>query len=132
MPRDVGGVWRDNTYPGVACDIPSHLYSLSYAPNPDWARTFAGGTEIGALHPRGRRRARRLEARFRFGQELLDARWDDERQRWSISTTDLELTADLLVDAAGPLTEPQIPEIPGWRASTARSFTPPAGTTTTT
>jgi cation diffusion facilitator CzcD-associated flavoprotein CzcO len=109
---DVGGVWRDNTYPGVACDIPSHLYSFSYAPNPEWSRTFAGGAQIGS-YIRAVAEEHGVLDRFRFGQELLDASWDDERQRWSISTTDLELTADVLVDAAGPLTEPRIPSIPG-------------------
>jgi cation diffusion facilitator CzcD-associated flavoprotein CzcO len=109
---DVGGVWRDNTYPGVACDIPSHLYSFSYAPNPDWARTFADG---GQIHDYIKRVAadRGLDDHLEFGQELRRARWDAARQRWSIRTTDLELTADVLVDAAGPLTEPQTPDIPG-------------------
>jgi cation diffusion facilitator CzcD-associated flavoprotein CzcO len=109
---DVGGVWRDNTYPGVACDIPSHLYSLSYAPNPAWSRTFAGGSQISA-YVRAIAEEHDVLDSFRFGQELLEARWDDEHQHWSISTTDLDLTADIVVDAAGPLTEPQVPDIPG-------------------
>ncbi len=109
---DVGGVWRDNTYPGVACDIPSHLYSYSDAPNPDWGRTFAPG---GQIHDyiKGVAADHDLCDQLEYGQELLEARWDEARQRWSISTTGLELTADLLVDAAGPLTEPQAPDIPG-------------------
>jgi cation diffusion facilitator CzcD-associated flavoprotein CzcO len=109
---DVGGVWRDNTYPGVACDIPSQLYSYRDAPNSQWEHTFARG---GQIHDyiRGVVAGRELDAHMRFGQELVDASWDDDRQCWSISTTDLELRADVLVDAAGPLTEPQIPDIPG-------------------
>jgi cation diffusion facilitator CzcD-associated flavoprotein CzcO len=109
---DVGGVWRDNTYPGVACDIPSHLYSFSHAPNPDWGHTFAPGEQI---HDYIKRVAadHDLGDQLKFGHELLEARWDEYRQRWSISTTDLELTADVLVDASGPLTEPQAPDIPG-------------------
>ena len=67
-----------------------------------------------------------------FGQELLNAGWDEEHQRWSISTSDLELTADLLVDAAGPLTEPQLPAVPALESFPARCFTPPAGTMTMT
>jgi cation diffusion facilitator CzcD-associated flavoprotein CzcO len=118
---DVGGVWRDNTYPGVACDIPSHLYSYSYAPNAEWSRTFADGGQIGA-YIRAVASEHGVLERFRFGQELLDASWDDERQRWSISTTDLALTADLLVDAAGPLTEPQFPEIPGLEGFPGKVF----------
>ena len=109
---DVGGVWRDNTYPGVACDIPSHLYSFSTRLTPTWSRTFAGGDQIRATSARSPK-STEYSAALRFGQELLDARWDDERQRWSISTTDLELTADLVVDACGPLTEPQVPDIHG-------------------
>jgi cation diffusion facilitator CzcD-associated flavoprotein CzcO len=110
--NDVGGVWRDNTYPGVACDIPSHLYSFSHAPNPDWKRTFAAG---GQIHDYIKRVAsdHELGDQLRFGQELLDARWDDDRQQWSIHTTDLQLSAEVLVDATGPLTEPQAPDIPG-------------------
>lgn len=109
---DVGGVWRDNTYPGVACDIPSQLYSFSHAPNSQWERTFARGGQIhgyiqSVVAEHG------LEAYLRFGQELLDASWDEVARRWRVSTTDLELTADVVVDACGPLTEPQIPDIPG-------------------
>jgi cation diffusion facilitator CzcD-associated flavoprotein CzcO len=109
---DVGGVWRDNTYPGVACDIPSHLYSFSHAPNPDWAHTFAAGEQIHD-YIKGIAADQHLGEQLEFAQELLEARWDEDRQRWSISTTDLELTADVLVDGAGPLTEPRAPDIPG-------------------
>ncbi len=118
---DVGGVWRDNTYPGVACDIPSHLYSFSYAPNPDWSRTFADGSQI-AAYIRAVAEEHGVLDRFRFGQELLDASWDDEHQRWSVSTTDLELTADIVVDACGPLTEPQMPSIPGLEGFPGKVF----------
>jgi cation diffusion facilitator CzcD-associated flavoprotein CzcO len=109
---EVGGVWRDNTYPGAACDIPSQLYSYSHAPNSQWEHTFARGGQIHG-YIRGVVADQGLDAHLRFGQELLDASWDDDAQRWSISTTDLTLTADVLIDAAGPLTEPQIPDIPG-------------------
>jgi cation diffusion facilitator CzcD-associated flavoprotein CzcO len=109
---DVGGVWRDNTYPGVACDIPSHLYSFSREPNPGWARTFAGGGQIGS-YIRAVAEKHAVLDRFHFGQELTSARWDDAAQHWIISTTGLELTANILVDATGPLTEPQLPSIPG-------------------
>ena len=109
---DVGGVWRDNTYPGIACDVPSHLYSLSSAPNSQWRHTFARGQEI-HRYIQAVAAEHGLEAQLHFGQELLDASWDDERQFWSITTTDLELTADLVIDATGPLTEPKVPEIEG-------------------
>ncbi|HXO06887.1 MAG TPA: NAD(P)/FAD-dependent oxidoreductase [Solirubrobacteraceae bacterium] len=109
---DVGGVWRDNTYPGVACDIPSHLYSFSHTPNPDWGHTFAPGEQIHD-YIKGVAANHDLGDQLEFGEELLEARWDEDRQRWSISTTNLELTAEVLVDGAGPLTEPQAPNIPG-------------------
>lgn len=109
---DVGGVWRDNTYPGVACDVPSHLYSYSFAPNHGWKHTFARGREIHS-YIRAVVAEHGLESHLRFGQELLDASWDEVRQCWAITTTGLELTADLLIDATGPLTEPQIPDIKG-------------------
>jgi cation diffusion facilitator CzcD-associated flavoprotein CzcO len=108
----VGGVWRDNTYPGVACDIPSQLYSYASAPNSQWEHTFARGSQIrdyiaavAAEHGLG--------AQLSFGEELIDATWDAEQACWSIHTTSFDLTADVLVDATGPLTEPQIPDIPG-------------------
>ncbi|MCU0258588.1 MAG: NAD(P)-binding protein, partial [Solirubrobacteraceae bacterium] len=70
----VGGVWRDNTYPGIACDIPSHLYSLSFAPNPDWPRTFSDGAQIWDYEQRVARDLR-LAERTWLGEELLEARW---------------------------------------------------------
>ena len=74
---DVGGVWRDNTYPGVACDIPSQLYSYSHAPNSQWEHTFARGRQIHG-YIRGVVAEHGLDDHLRFGQELLDASWDDE------------------------------------------------------
>jgi cation diffusion facilitator CzcD-associated flavoprotein CzcO len=108
----VGGVWRDNTYPGIACDIPSHLYSLSFAPNPDWERTFSTGRQIWEYEQRVARDLR-LEDCTRFGEELLEARWDAGRARWRLRTTTLELTADVVIDGSGVLFEPSFPQIPG-------------------
>jgi cation diffusion facilitator CzcD-associated flavoprotein CzcO len=79
---DVGGVWRDNTYPGIACDIPSKFYSLSFAPNPDWRHTFSRGPEI-AQYARQVTDDHGVRFHIRFGQELLDASWDDEQQHWT-------------------------------------------------
>jgi len=108
----VGGTWRDNSYPGCACDVPSHLYSFSFAPEPDWPRTFSGQPHIRAYLERvtdefGLRR------HIRFDTELLSARWDGDSARWELSTSTGELTADVLIAAGGPLSEPQIPDIPG-------------------
>ncbi len=110
--REVGGVWRENTYPGIACDIPSHLYSLSFAPNPDWERTFSSGKQIWEYEERVARDLN-LAERTCFGEELTDARWDAERCVWQLRTTTMQLTADVVVDGTGVLTDPVYPDIPG-------------------
>ena len=110
--RSVGGVWRENTYPGAACDVPSHLYSLSFAPNPDWDRSFSGGAQIkgyleGVVERGG------LAPWIRLGEELRDAAWDDDAGVWRITTTRGRMSADVLVACGGPLTEPDYPGVPG-------------------
>ena len=109
---DVGGVWRDNTYPGCACDVQSHLYSFSFAPNPGWTRRYSPQAEIqGYLRACVDRFA--LRPYLRLSEELIDAKWDAAAQRWHLRTSRGELTADLLVAAAGALSEPSIPRVPG-------------------
>ena len=109
---DVGGTWRDNTYPGAACDVPSQLYSFSFAPNPEWSRSFSPQPEIQRYIQRVAREYGVLD-RFRFGCRLEEARWDDEEQRWHLRTTLGSLTADVLVSAAGALSDPKLPDIDG-------------------
>ena len=109
---DVGGTWRENTYPGVACDVPSHVYSLSFAPNPGWTRTYSEGGEIWA-YLRDVARRHGLYERIRFGCELLEAAWDEDARRWRLATSQEPLTADVVVSATGPLHEPAIPDLPG-------------------
>ena len=108
----VGGTWRDNTYPGCACDVPSHLYSFSFAPNPDWPRSFSGQPHIRAYLEQVTDTFD-LRPHIRFNAEVLALRWDPERLRWHIRTRRGDLTADVVVSAAGPLSDPQIPDIPG-------------------
>ncbi|MFJ4847353.1 MULTISPECIES: flavin-containing monooxygenase [unclassified Streptomyces] len=108
----VGGTWRDNSYPGCACDVPSHLYSFSFAPNPQWPRTFSGQPHIRAYLERvadtfGLRPHLRLET------EVRQARWDDGARHWHITTSRGELTADVLISAGGPLSDPKLPDVPG-------------------
>jgi cation diffusion facilitator CzcD-associated flavoprotein CzcO len=108
----VGGAWRDNTYPGCACDVPSHLYSFSFAPNPDWPRVFSGQeciraylehvTDVFGLRPH-----------IRFDAEVRMMTWDTGKLRWDIETSGGPLTADVVVSATGPLSDPRIPDIPG-------------------
>jgi cation diffusion facilitator CzcD-associated flavoprotein CzcO len=107
-----GGTWRANTYPGCACDVPSNLYSFSFAPNSDWSRVYGTQPEILAYVDRVAR-DHGLEEVTRFGVELLGADWDDTTQRWRLSTTAGALTARFVVAAAGPWNEPKVPDLPG-------------------
>ena len=109
---DVGGTWRDNTYPGAACDVQSNLYSFSFAPNPDWPRSYSEQPEIQAYL---RDVAERYDVRRRvvFDAEVTSARWDDGARRWHVRTTAGDYRAQLLVSAAGALADPTYPDIPG-------------------
>ena len=111
--QDVGGVWRSNTYPGIACDVPSHLYSLSFAPNPDWERTFSSGRQIWEYTQRVARDMRHRASRPASARSCSTRRWDAARAVWMIRTTTLELTADVVVDGTGVLTDPVYPAIDG-------------------
>lgn len=108
----VGGTWRDNSYPGCACDVPSHLYSFSFAPNPDWPRTFSGQGRIREYleHVAD---IFRLRPHIRLNSEVEQLRWDGEKLWWEIDTASGTLTADVVVSATGPLSDPKTPDIPG-------------------
>jgi cation diffusion facilitator CzcD-associated flavoprotein CzcO len=109
---EVGGTWRDNTYPGCQCDIPSLLYSYSFAPNPNWTRVYPLQEEIQAYL---RDCAERFEVldHIRFGAEVQDAEWDDEAAVWRLQTAAGPVTAQILVSGVGGLSEPAPPAIPG-------------------
>ncbi|WP_144784114.1 NAD(P)/FAD-dependent oxidoreductase [Microbacterium sp. BH-3-3-3] len=109
---DVGGTWRDNTYPGVACDVPAHLYSLAAHPNAGWSRTFAPGGEI-QDYLRDVAAREELGDKLRLRTPMLGAAWDAETSVWRIDTGAEELVARSLVLACGRLTEPFVPSIPG-------------------
>src|SRR5689334_21974707 len=79
--HDVGGTWRDNTYPGAACDVPSQLYSYSFAPNPDWSRSFSPQPEIQAYIRKVASESGVLD-RFVFDTDVQDAVWDESAQVW--------------------------------------------------
>jgi cation diffusion facilitator CzcD-associated flavoprotein CzcO len=109
---EVGGTWWANTYPGCQCDVPSHLYSFSFAPNPDWHRTYAKQPEIrdylvGCADRFG------VRDRIRTGTTVTRVAWDEAAARWTVETTTGTWTADILVAAPGPLSEPSIPDVPG-------------------
>lgn len=109
---DVGGTWRDNTYPGVACDVPAHLYSLAAHPNAGWSRTFAPGQEI-QTYLQGVAAREGLGDRLRLRTPLLGAEWDAVDAVWRLDTGAEPVVARSLVLACGRLTEPHVPDIPG-------------------
>ncbi|WP_284750566.1 flavin-containing monooxygenase [Amycolatopsis sp. RTGN1] len=110
---EVGGTWRDNSYPGCACDVQSHMYSFSYEQNPDWSRSFSPQPEI-FEYLKGVADKYRLREKIRFGVELTGAHWDEKERRWTATTKDgREFVAQFLVSGVGGLHIPQVPELPG-------------------
>ena len=110
---DVGGVWRANTYPGAACDVPSHLYSFSFAPKADWSRRFAPQAEIHS-YLRDVARDFGVLPRIRFGTEVLAAAFDETTGRWRLELSDDTVhEADAVIAACGQLSRPARPAVPG-------------------
>ena len=118
---DVGGTWRANTYPGAACDVPSQLYSFSFAPNPDWSMSFSPQPEIQAYLRRVAAESGTLD-RFHFGTTVREARWDDDAQLWRVSTDRGDLTATTVISGSGGLSEPRLPDIDGIDSFTGALF----------
>ncbi len=118
----IGGTWRDNHYPGCACDVAAPLYSFSFAPNPNWSRMYAGYAEIrryieDCVDDYG------VRDRIRTGAQLTDARWDDAEQLWRVEINGEEqLTTRVLVGALGGLTKPSIPDLDGLGTFTGDLF----------
>ncbi|MGF0311064.1 flavin-containing monooxygenase [Rhodococcus sp. IEGM1428] len=108
----VGGTWHVNTYPGAQCDIPSALYSFSFAPNPNWTRLYPLQPEIEQYLDDCTDRFG-IRNRIRFGHEVLDATWDDERAQWVVRTSGGTWTSRILIGALGPFSEPATPTIAG-------------------
>ena len=110
---DVGGTWFRNTYPGLHCDIPSHLYCYSFEPNPDWSMVFAGRAEI-QRYIRGVADKHDLIGRTRFATRVLSARYDEAEGLWWLTLDDgAEVPHRVLVSATGGLTAPNLPKIAG-------------------
>ena len=106
-----GGTWRDNTYPGITCDVPSHLYRFSFAPNPDWSHKYSPGPEIQA-YMRKVAADYGVEARIRFNSEVLSATW--RGGGWEIVTTQgPQGRFDAVITAVGILHHPSLPDIEG-------------------
>ncbi len=120
--NDVGGTWRDNTYPGAACDIPSHLYSFSFEPNPRWSRMFGLQAEI-LDYLRHCADKYGVRTHIRFGTEVASATWHEDRGLWEVRTSkDETLWARALVTATGGLSRPSFPSIPGLATFGGKAF----------
>ncbi|PNY79582.1 4-hydroxyacetophenone monooxygenase [Deinococcus koreensis] len=118
---EVGGTWRDNTYPGCACDIRSDLYSFSFAPNPDWSHRYARQPEILA-YLRDTATRSGLRPHLRLHHEVVRAEWDAAEARWRIQTSQGEYTARVLISGHGPLIEPRWPALPGLESFSGTRF----------
>ncbi len=118
---ELGGTWRDNTYPGCACDVPSALYSYSFAPNPDWSRFYSPQPEI-RRYVQDVARREGVDECVRFGADVLGASWDDAAQRWQVTTSAGDYSAQLLVSATGPWSEPVFPDVPGLERFEGHAF----------
>lgn len=111
--NDVGGTWRDNTYPGCECDIPSHMYSFSYELNPEWSKSFSGQEEIWA-YMRKVANEQGIRPYIDFGVEVTGASWDEDRKLWTVRTRSGEdYEARVVVAGVGGLHIPNVPEIEG-------------------
>jgi cation diffusion facilitator CzcD-associated flavoprotein CzcO len=118
---EVGGTWRDNTYPGCACDIPSVLYSFSFAPHAGWSRYFAGQAEI-LDYARAVAEREGVLDHVRFRSEVRGAVWDDDTSRWQLTTAAGDYEAEIVIAGAGPWHEPRLPDLPGLRDFTGTVF----------
>lgn len=111
---DVGGAWHHNTYPGCRCDVPSHLYSLSFAPNPNWSTTYSPQPEI-RDYLRARADRFGIRPHLRMNVEVETADWWEEEQAWQVETSEGTFISSLLVSGMGPLSEPRYPDLPGFK-----------------
>lgn len=121
---DIGGVWRDNTYPGAGCDVPSPLYSYSFEPNPDWSRRYALQEEIEAYIKKVARKYG-ITPLVQFGREVVAATFDDEAASWTVAFADASAepeTVDILISAVGQLSRPRLPDIKGVDSFEGTSF----------
>jgi cation diffusion facilitator CzcD-associated flavoprotein CzcO len=119
---EVGGTWRDNHYPGAACDVPSHLYSFSFEPNPTWTRTFANQKEILAylIHCADKYGVR---SHIRFGTSVTASTYDDKTGMWTVETNGGEtFRARVVVSGCGGLSRPGKPQIPGLESFEGAKF----------
>ncbi len=109
---EVGGTWRDNTYPGVACDVPSLLYSYSFELNPQWSQTYSGGAEI-QQYIKDVVDRRDVRKYIKFKQDVRAITWDEDQRLWSVRTQRATYRARTVIASYGPLATPALPRIDG-------------------
>jgi len=109
---DVGGVWHWNRYPGLTCDVPSHIYQFAFAPKPDWSHIWAGGQEIQEYHRDVVERFG-LDKHLRLNTEVTALHYNQDEHTWTVTTENETLTADFVICATGVLHHPFTPDIPG-------------------
>lgn len=119
--NEVGGTWRDNTYPGCACDVASNLYSFSFAPNPDWSLTHSPQPEI-LEYLKGVARKFSIYPKVLFNHEVFKTQWDEKHRVWSVETNNGFYTCNVLVTATGPFGSPSIPAFQGLESFKGKSF----------
>lgn len=119
--NQVGGTWRENTYPGCGCDVPSALYSYSFAPSAKWSHLFAKQPEI-LNYLEEVSEQFNIKPSIAFNTELSNAEWDDARQLWVLDTNNGQYLSRTVVFATGPITEPQTPRLEGLETFTGKTF----------
>jgi cation diffusion facilitator CzcD-associated flavoprotein CzcO len=117
----VGGTWRENTYPGCGCDVPSALYSYSFAPSAKWSHLFARQPEI-LNYLEEVSENFNIKPLIQFDTSLEDARWDESRHLWVLETNQGQYLAKTVICATGPITEPQTPKLDGLETFTGEMF----------
>jgi cation diffusion facilitator CzcD-associated flavoprotein CzcO len=119
---DVGGIWRDNTYPGCECDVQSHLYSLSYEQNPNWTKSFSTQPEIWT-YLRHVADKYGLREHIRFGAKVTAMAWDDDAQQWLVSTeSGDQYVSRFVATSVGALQVPSVPRLKGIRQFTGKAW----------
>lgn len=119
---ELGGTWRDNRYPGLTCDTPSHAYSYSFALNPDWSAYYAGGAEIHAYFT-GVAERFGVMPYIRFNSEVTSCTFDDATKTWTVGIVDgSTYEADVVIVATGVLHHPKMPDLPGLESFAGKAF----------
>jgi len=119
--KDVGGTWRDNRYPGAACDVPSHLYSFSFEPNADWSRVYPTQPEL-ETYLQNVADKWQLRPHIRFDHTLNQARYDESNSQWLVNTSGGDFKARFVISGNGGLAEPKLPDIPGVESFAGHHF----------